>query len=269
MSPASVLDKLLVIIRRDLLTSFRYRTAFAANIFSLLVEIVGLFFLARAVGRGYRPDHVDYFPFLLIGTGFYTFLVLGINAFVESVRDAQVTGTMEVLMTSSTGAPTVIFLTAVSAFAGRVLHLGVFLAAGFFLFKVPLQHPNIVGGLAIFLLSVLIAITVGMIAAAAQIATQRGGAVLTLFASLTWLVTGVMFPVSALPGFLQPLARLLPFTQSLNGLRSSLLQNTSLLELRVPIAILAIYVLVLLPLSLVLLSAALRNARLRGTLSFY
>ena len=269
MKAAGSLDKLLVIIRRDLLTTFRYRSAFAANIFSLLVEILGLYFLARAVGRDYHPDHVDYFPFLLVGTGFYTFLVLGIGTFVESVRDAQVTGTMEVLMTTSTGAPTVIFLTAVSAFAGRVLRLIVFLAAGLFVFRVPLRHPNVVGCIVVFLLSLLIAISIGIAAAAVQIAIQRGGAVLTLFASLTWLVTGVMFPVSALPTVLQPIAQLLPFTQSLKGLRLSLLQSASLIELSSPMLILAVYLAFLLPLSLTLLAAALRNARLRGTLSFY
>jgi ABC-2 type transport system permease protein len=267
--PGYLLDKLLVIIRRDLMTALRYRTAFAANLFSLVVEILGLYFLAKAVGQNYHPDHVDYFPFLLVGTGFYSFLVLGIGSFVDSVREAQVTGTMEVLMTTSTGAPTVIFLTAVSAFGGRVLRLVAFLAAGFLIFRIPLGHPNVVGCLVVFLLSVLIAISIGIAAAAVQIAVQRGGAALTLFASLTWLITGVMFPVSALPVVLQPIARALPFTQSLNGLRFSLLHNASLRELSFPISVLAIYLALLLPLSLVLLATALRNARLRGTLSFY
>jgi len=42
---------------------------------------------------------------LLVGTGFYTFLLMGVHAFLQTVQEAQQTGTLEVLMTTSTCHP--------------------------------------------------------------------------------------------------------------------------------------------------------------------
>src|SRR5512143_3060402 len=98
----STLDKLWAILRRDLLTAVRHRTAFAATVVGLFTELAAFYFLSRAIGPGFRPGGVEYFPFLLVGTGVYTFFVMSTQAFLSTVQDAQQTGTMEVLMTTST-----------------------------------------------------------------------------------------------------------------------------------------------------------------------
>ena len=91
-------DKLRVVLRRDLLTALRYRSGFALTIAGAIVELAAFFYLSRAIGPGFRPDGVDYFSFLLVGTGFYTFLVMSVNSFFSTVQEAQQTGTLEVLM---------------------------------------------------------------------------------------------------------------------------------------------------------------------------
>ena len=78
-------DKTAVILKRDLLTALRYRNGFLLTGFGTAAELAAFYFLARAIGPGFRPEGVDYFPFLLIGTGFYTFLVMGIHSFLQVV----------------------------------------------------------------------------------------------------------------------------------------------------------------------------------------
>ena len=136
---AVLLDKLLAIWRRDLLIALRYRAGFWMPVLALLAEMVAFYYLARAIGPGFRPEGMDYFSFLLIGTGFYGFFVVGISAFVSAVHDAQISGTMEVLMTTSTPAPVIIFLTAASVFLERTLYLVLYLGLGLWLFRVPLN----------------------------------------------------------------------------------------------------------------------------------
>ena len=136
-------DKVAVIARRDLLTAMRYHAGFWSHIIATLAEIAGFYFLARAVGRDYRPDGVSYFPFLLVGTSLYGFLLTGTNAFLDSVREAQWSGTMEVLMTTSTPGPVIVLLTAISAYGGRILHLLLYLGLGFLLFRAPLEPQTI------------------------------------------------------------------------------------------------------------------------------
>ncbi len=269
MSVERLADKVLVIARRDLLTAMRYRAGFWSHIIATLAEIAGFYFLARAVGPGYRPDGVSYFPFLLVGTSLYGFLLMGTNAFLDSVREAQWSGTMEVLMTTSTPGPVIVLLTALSAYGGRIFNLLLYLGLGFLLFRVPLEHPNVAAALVVFMLSLLLAMAFGIGAAALQVLTQKGSALLWLFGSVFWLMSGTMFPVSVLPAWVQRISWLIPLTYSLDGLRAALLRGASLADLARLISVLAVYAAVLLPASLYLLSATLRHARMRGTLSFY
>ena len=268
MNAASLLDKTAAIVRRDLLTAIRYRAGFITLIIGTGAELAAFYYLARAVGPGFRPEGLDYFPFLLVGTGFYTFLVTGINAFLMIVQEAQQTGTLEVLLTTSTPAPVLVFLSAISAFAGSTLQLVLYLAAGLLWFGSGF-HPNIAACFVIFVLSLGIAAAFGMVAAALQLAVQKGSAMVWLLGSGAWFMTGTLFPVSALPRPLQTLAQWIPVTHSMNAMRLALLQDATFSELNREVVVLATFCAVLLPLSLAVFSFALRRARQHGTLSFY
>ncbi len=269
MKLTSLLDKMAAIARRDLLTAIRYRTGFLITAAGAAAELAAFYYLSRAIGPGFRPEGVDYFPFLLVGTGFYTFLVMGINAFLVIVQEAQQTGTLEILMTTSTPAPVLVFLSAISAFAGNTVQLVFYLGAGLLLFGAPPQNPNILGSVMIFGLSLAIAVALGILAAALQLAIQKGSALVWLLGSGIWFMTGTLFPVAALPKPLQVAAELIPITHSLDGMRLALLQGANFAVLAPGIAILGVFSLILLPFSLLVFSYTLRRARLQGTLSFY
>jgi ABC-2 type transport system permease protein len=266
MNIPSFLDKTAVIVRRDLLTAMRYRTGFLIGGAGAITELAAFYYLSRAVGPGYRPEGVEYFSFLLIGTGFYTFLLMGVHAFLQTVQEAQQTGTLEVLMTTSTSPPVLVFLSTMSAFAANTVTLAFYLIAGL-IFGAPLR-PNVISSLVVFALSVVVAAAIGLLAAALQLAVQKGSAVVWALGSV-WFLTGTLFPVQTLPKALRDLADLIPITHSLEGMRLALLEDASLRGVGHELLILAGFALVLVPCSLVVFSWTLRRARLEGTLSFY
>jgi ABC-2 type transport system permease protein len=268
LSQVSLLEKLIAIARRDILTSVRYRNGFLLGAMGTFAEMLALFYLARAIGPAFRPEGVNFFPFLVVGIGFYTFLISGVQAFLSTVQEAQQTGTIEVLLTTSTPAPVLIFLSAFSAFAGKAGKLAFDLAVGLILFRVALPHPNLIGSLTVFLLSLAVAVALGVLAAALQIVMQKGSAVMWLLGSVGFL-TGTLFPVSVLPLPLRWAAWFIPITHSLSGMRGALLAGQSTVQLAPEILWLGVAALVLLPTSLALLSWVLRRGRLEGTLSFY
>lgn len=264
-----LIDKMFAITRRDLLTAIRYRTGFAITAVGAVAELAAFYYLARAIGPGFRPEGVDYFPFLLVGTGFYTFLVMGINSFLTIVQEAQQTGTLEVLMTTSTPPAVLVLLSAISAFAGNTVQLLFYIGAGLWIFRAPMGQVNVAGCLVVFALSVVLAVAIGILAAALQLAIQKGSALVWLLGSGVWFMTGTLFPVSTLPEPLRVVAEIIPVTHSLTGMRMALLEGARLPLLANEIEILAASCLVLLPLSLWIFSHTLRKARLEGTLSFY
>jgi ABC-2 type transport system permease protein len=264
----SILNKLYAILRRDLLTAIRHRTGFVIAAFGLLTELAAFYFLSRAIGPGFRPGGVEYFPFLLVGTGIYTFFVMSTQAFLSSVQEAQQTGTMEVLMTTSTPPAQLVVLSSVSAFGGNLLKLMIYLLAGAAIFRAPMQ-ADVLSCVAVLTCCVAIAMAIGIAAATIQITFQKGSAMLWLLSSGVWFLSGAMFPIESLPRPLELLAHAIPLSYAVGGMRMALLQGRPVLSMAPTLGALLAFSVVLLPLALWSLSVSLRRARQNGTLSFY
>jgi ABC-2 type transport system permease protein len=262
------LDKLHAILRRDLLIAIRHRAGFALIFVGLFTELAAFYFLARAIGPGFRPGGVEYFPYLLAGTGLYTFFVMSTQAFVSTIQEAQQTGTMEVLMTTSTAPAELVILSSISAFAGNLLNLTVYVFAGVAIFRAPI-HTNALAIVVVLVLSLVIALALGIAAASLQVSFQKGSAVLWLLSSGLWFLSGAMFPIEKLPQPLILLAHWFPLYYAVEGMRGALLEGLSIQSMAPVLGALLGFGLVMLPLALWALSFSLRCARQNGTLSFY
>jgi ABC-2 type transport system permease protein len=77
----------------------------------------------------------------------------------------------------------------------------------------------------------------------------------------------MMYPISVLPGPLQMLARLIPVTYSLEGMRAALLSGAGWKELFPSIFALLVFAAVLIPLSFAVFAWALQRTKITGTLT--
>jgi ABC-2 type transport system permease protein len=110
---------------------------------------------------------------------------------------------------------------------------------------------------------------IGFAAAALVVATQQGGQVPALLAAALTLLSGAFFPLSVLPAWLRALADLSPLTYALRALRASTLPGGGAAEIVHDLAIVAGSAAVLLPLSVLCLTLALRRARATGRLASF
>lgn len=266
---ARLLDKLSAVVRRDLLMARRYRSGLILAIAGGVLEIVGLYYLSRAIGPGFRPDGMDSYAFLLVGTGLYTFLLMGVSSFLSAIQEAQQAGTLEVLMTTPTGGSTVLLLSAISSLAGKGISFSLYLAGGLVFSGLRFAHVSLVGAGIVLVLSFMVGAALGMGTAAVQLLTQKGSAVLWLLGSAVWMLAGAMFPISVLPRWVQFVSLAIPMTHALTAMRLSLFGGGFPTSLVTEIVVLAGFALLMLPLSLLLFDKALRHARLSGSLSYY
>jgi ABC-2 type transport system permease protein len=263
-----ILAKAIAVLKKDLLTAVRYRNGFVFNLISPALQLATFHYLAYAVGPQFRPDGLPYVMFLIVGTGFYTFLITSTHSFLQAIQQSQQTGTLEVLMTTATPPAELLFLSVLSSFAGGFLQFALYVGAGVVLFA-PAVHLNLIGGAAALVLSCAIAGSIGLLAAGLQIAIHKGSAVLWLLGSCAWLMAGTLFPVNALPRPLQSLSALLPFTHSLNAMRLALFETGSPATMLHELKWLVMFCLLLLPVGILFFGWTVRRARQCGTLSFY
>ena len=89
------------------------------------------------------------------------------------------------------------------------------------------------------------------------------------FGNVSRLVSGVFFPVTVFPHWLQHVAWALPLTHALEGVRLTLLTGASLRSITGSLVYLVVFSLVALPVSTVVFRYAVAHAKTNGTLVHY
>jgi ABC-2 type transport system permease protein len=84
---------------------------------------------------------------------------------------------------------------------------------------------------------------------------------------ISGLFGGMMYPISMLPGLLRFLARLIPVTYSLEGMRETLLAGTGWNQLWPSIAALLVFAAILIPSWFIVFAWSLRRTKITGTLT--
>jgi ABC-2 type transport system permease protein len=257
------------VIKRDLLTMVRGSSGLLMRFIFVGIELATFYFLARAVGPGFRPEGFDYFWFLLTGTAVFELLLASTQALVRTLRDAQISGILEVLLATSTRAVVVILLDSLSTLAGRIVHAVIYLSLGVLIFRPELPHPNWPATLVILALAITLSVALGVVAASAQIWLQKGDSAIALMAGVLGLFSGVLFSVQVLPPWLRILADINPFAHALQGIRAAALKGAPWHDLYPTLLVLAVFCLVLVPLGLWLFGFSLERARRNGSLLYY
>ena len=260
---------LAVFLRRDWAIARSYRLNFVLEIFQIVVSLFLFFYLSQIVDdSGLTPLDQGYFAFVVVGLAFMKFMETGLTAFALQLRTDQTTGTLEALLVTPARQSLVVLgsasyellLSAVSGFlmlAIAVVGFGLELSISFSsLLVLIVAVPASFGLFA----------AVGVVVAAFTIVFKQV-ATLVAFATVGIAVlAGVYFPLSLLPGWLEAIARALPFSWALDVLRAALLGgDPSLGKLALLIGFCAIAV----PGAMAIFAAAVDHAKRAGTLAQY
>jgi ABC-2 type transport system permease protein len=273
MNALRTLHKAAAFFRRDLAIARSYRSAFVLELVQALFGVATFYYLSRFVQSSELtralPQGGSYFAFALVGFAFFDYLAVSLDAFEVSLQEARQNGTLEALLVTETSLPVMLAGSAVYPFVLMALRTGVYLVWGIFLFDFPARSANWAGAVAVLLLSILAFTGLGVLSASHLLLFKRGNPAKWIVLGVSGLVGGMMYPVSILPNFLQLLARLVPVTYSLQGMRAALLGGASFADLWPSMRALLLFAAVLLPLSFAVFSWALRRTQITGTLTHF
>ena len=255
---------------RDLRIDTSYRLAFLLQFAGVLFSVLIFYFLSDLIGGevSAQIDGGDYFSYVLIGIAFSGYLGVGLNSFASALRNAQTTGTLEALMMTPTRPATVVIGSAAYSYLFTTLRVLVYLALGALL-GVKLSFANWPAAGVGLILAIIAFASIGIMAAGVILVLKRGDPITWLVANLATLLGGVYYPITILPDWLQPIARLLPIPYALNVMRGALLRGATWGNLAPDLLILLGFCVVLFPLAMLVFTLALRKARQDGSLTHY
>ena len=264
---------LLAFVRKDFLLETSYRLQFAASLAGMFISVATFHFLSRMIGN-VGAEHLktyggDYFAFVLIGIAFGNYLWTSLSSFSASIREQQTMGTLEMLLASPTKPYLIIVGASLWSFVFTSVEVLVYLLFGALAFGLDISRANIPATLVVLALTIVSFSAFGILSAAFIIVFKRGDPVSWALGSTSELLGGVFYPITILPLWLQKVSALLPITYSLRAIRHAVLQGHSFRALSGDILALALFSVVMVPLSMHAFRLAVQAAKRNGTLSQY
>jgi ABC-2 type transport system permease protein len=172
-------------------------------------------------------------------------------------------GTLEILVAAPAPLLLVLAPLTVATAAFGLYSLAATVLWGRLLFGIPfeLEHPLL---FALALPATVIGLgLLGLVLAASFVLYRQASALSNLFEEPVWLVTGLLVPVSLLPGWIEPLSWILAPTWGVRAIRESALGGDPLTAIGMCLALATVY----LAAAALLLRHFERRARERATLS--
>lgn len=161
--------------------------------------------------------------YLIVGTLVWHYLAVVFDAIAESVQWERWEGTIEYTFMAPISRLTHMLGTTVFAVLWGLLHTAIILVAVALFFQIDLSKANFGGATLILLVGSLSFIGLGIVAAVLPLLFPERGAQMTNIVKATiLLVSGVYYPVSVLPTWMQPAAAISPATYVLEGMRQAL-----------------------------------------------
>lgn len=259
-------------LRRDFLEAASYKLSFIYSLFGIFFSSATFYFIAKMVSPGTRslgPYGGDYFSFAIVGLAFSGLLGIFQEGLPSVIRNAQVSGTLEALLVTRTSMPTILFgsslYSLIFAFLRTLMHLAMALAV----FGMKLGRVNGPALACVLVLTAVCFLSLGILSASFTLVYKLGNPIGWIFGSVSGLLGGMLFPISVLPPWIRWASYALPVTHSLEGLRLSLLGSASFGRVLPNIAALAVFSVVLLPISIRIFRLAIIKAKRDGTLTHY
>lgn len=264
------LRELWIFFWRDLSIARTYRTVFVLEAIEALFGVAMFFYVGRFVDSpqlsSSLPQGGSYFAFSLIGFVFLDYLNAAMDTFDNSLTEARDSGTLEHLLVTQTSLPVILAGSAIYPFVATTLRIAVYMVWGAVLFGFPLREANW-PAVAVVLVATLLAFSgLGILSASYLLLFKRGNPGKWFLLGVSGVASGMLFPVSVLPDWLQLVARLNPVTYALEAMRAAMLGGAGLYAVWQPLLVLLLFAIVLLPLSMAAFAWALRRTKTTGTL---
>lgn len=227
--------------RSSLLATVRAYTLSGWTVSSIVSPVflfAGAWVAVSFVSPGGPPErfvaltgYPDYVAFVVLGTAFYGIATGALEDGGNAIYEEESNGTWELLSLAPFNRFVWMFAKTLASLLTGFIEFFAVLALGAFFFS---ASPTL-GGLVVAVLGILLTLLAlqgfGFLMAALGLLWKQPYAVAFLLSPPLILLSGMVFPVQALPAWLQPVANAIPLTHGLHIVRDAILLDRGLVDL--------------------------------------
>lgn len=255
--------------RMEFIEEISYPLSFALSILRTAVPLIMSFFIGRVVGDRASVGG-DYLTFTTIGLAITSIMQGGMSGFGGALTRAFQRGNLETMLVEPVPWTFLPIAMNLWKMCLSILNFSIIIGLGIAL-GAQFDASGTVRFLTISALSLTSAIAIGVLSAAVLMLTLKSQPVLQLYSIVASILGGSVFPVTVLPGWLQPLAYLIPHTYAINGARTAITEDPGAftISFQQSVTALGVFTVIVLPLGIWLFRRSLEFARRMGLLSGY
>jgi len=216
------------IVERNVYLTKRYFLWDVAFLLWTIANTLTIVFIARAVDLP-QAEQNELATKLLVGGVIWAFLGIIFEIVTETVAWERWEGTIEYTFMAPISRPVHLFGMGLYAVIYGILRAGILFVAVVAFIGIHLPDANYPASLALLTIASVSFIGIGMMTAVLPLISPEKGTQLGFIAQgLMLVVSGVYYPVSVLPDWMQWISKISPATYALRGIRASILTGAGL-----------------------------------------
>lgn len=270
-----LLGRVRAFVVRDFQLAVSYRLEFFMRILSILFITTTLYFISQIFAGSFSTPYEQWRdPFLawITALPFLNYFMVGFSSLANAIRSEQAQGTLEGVLMTPIGVPTLVVASSAWDFVQASFHSFLYLFFGWALFGVRYRGSFMLAVL-FLLLTTLVLASIGILSASFAMVFKRGDPLGMIIGTGSAFFSGVFFPAQLISqtggkgfGFV---SKLIPTTHGIDGIRRVLIQGQTLADVSGPLLTLLAYLAILLPFSLWVFARSVRRAKREGSLIQY
>lgn len=270
-----LLGRVRAFVVRDFQLAVSYRLEFFMRILSILFITTTLYFISQIFAGSFSTPYEQWRdPFLawITALPFLNYFMVGFSSLANAIRSEQAQGTLEGVLMTPIGVPTLVVASSAWDFVQASFHSFLYLFFGWALFGVQYRGSFMLAVL-FLLLTTLVLASIGILSASFAMVFKRGDPLGMIIGTGSAFFSGVFFPAQLISqtggkgfGFV---SKLIPTTHGIDGIRRVLIQGQTFADVSGPLLTLLAYLAILLPFSLWVFARSVRRAKREGSLIQY
>jgi len=216
------------VVRRDYHVARSYRLPFVLDLFNGVINLVVFFFISRTFGDSSTSEldgAPDYFAFAAVGIALTIVIGAASSGLAARIREEQLTGTLEALVAQPLTTTEISLGLAGFPFLFAIIRAAFYILVAAVLLGLDLGGTDWIGFATVLLVAGIALSVLGILFGAVVLVIKRGEVLAGMVTFGMGLVSGAFFPVSVLPGWLEPLGAVVPTRFAFDGLRAAIFRG--------------------------------------------
>ena len=217
-------------LKKDFLVDYSYKITFFGQFFGILLTAASFYFISETFINT-KSDHLksfnyDYFVFATIGIAILDIVITIMRSVTQSLREAQSFGYVEILFISKIKPGYIFLCAAIYPFIKGVIKFILYIL----LIQILSNHSFLFSSIIIsfFLLLVMLIpfLALSYLSVSFVLYFKQSDPINFFINVIISVFSGIIYPVTVLPMFMQNIANYIPLTSQLNSTRQLLINNS-------------------------------------------